>query len=125
MVNATAETVAFWRQTRRPGRTPSLFIEDFWVNEPEEWLESWLYRHDFRPAWDNFLGKVEVLEGISADVLNEYYLDQIEGFATVPAHRRQYWTWGHVAGFASRIKHIKRLVRSEGYVSNREGSVSG
>jgi hypothetical protein len=111
MVDPTAETVAIWLQTRKLGRTPSLFIEDFQVNEFEEWLEVWLYRHDFRPVWDNFLGKVEILEGVSADILNEYYFDQIQGFATIPARQRQHWTWGHVAGFASRIKHIKRFVR--------------
>jgi len=115
MVQASPETIAIWKKTRRLGSTPSIFIEDYHVNSSEEMFEVWLYRQGFRPSWDNFLGKTEILEGLDADTFNEYYHDPTHGFRSTLVHQRRNWTWGNVAAFASNIKHIKRFVRSGGY----------
>lgn len=114
MVHATPEVVEVWRGTRGLGQTPSIFIEEYWVNGPERLLEVWLYRNDFRPAQDHFLGRTETLEGIDADTLNAYFHDGEHGFQRTRKTSRRGWTWGNVAAFASQIKSIKRFIRTGG-----------
>lgn len=113
MVQALLEAGAIWGKTQRPDKTPSIFIEDYWVNELEEMFEVWLYHRGFRPSWDNFLGKTETLERLDADTFNEYYYDQVLGFRSTQTRGCCGWTWGKVVAFASNIKLIKRLVRKE------------
>jgi len=110
MVQVSPEVIAVWKQTRSPGQVPSLFIEGYWVNRPEQCFEVWLYRKGFRPASDNFLGKTETMEGLDADTLNEYYHDREKGFMHDRDNSCHGWTWGNVAAFASAIKSIKRFV---------------
>ena len=113
MVQASPETVSIWKKTRRLEHTPSIFIEDYNVNDSEEMFEIWLYRQGFRPSWDNFLGKTEILERLDADTFNRYYHDPEHGFLSPLGYQRIGWTWDNVAAFASNIKHIKRFVRKE------------
>jgi hypothetical protein len=120
MVHASPEVVAIWRNTRGLGHTPSLFIEEYWVNGSERLFEVWLYRNDFRPAQDNFLGETETLDELNADTLNAYFHDKEHGFQCRREINRRGWTWGNVAAFASHIKSIKRLVRKTNDDSNRD-----
>tara|TARA_R110000824_G_scaffold272180_1_gene460692 strand:+ start:3426 stop:3755 length:330 start_codon:yes stop_codon:yes gene_type:complete len=107
-MQASPETIAIWKSTRSLGHIPSIFIEEYWVNEPEQCFEIWLYRKGFRPAQDNFLGRTETLDGLDADTFNEYFHDKEHGFQKDCDIGRRGWTWGNVAAFASTIKHIKR-----------------
>jgi len=71
-VHAEPEVVSvpimpFGRGMRLDLLRPSAFIEDEYVRGPERWFEEWLYRHDFRPVWDNFLGKTIEQDGIDAN----------------------------------------------------------
>jgi hypothetical protein len=108
-IHPNREVVAVAEHTRPLGRTPSLFIEEYWVNGPEQHFEEWLYRKGFRPVWDHFLGSTETLDGIDADTFNAYYHDKEHGFQVDRERSRRGWTWGNVAAFASRIKSIKRF----------------
>jgi hypothetical protein len=108
-----AKTFIDENQTRPLGRTPSLFIDEYWVYGAEQCFEEWLYRHGFRPAWDNFLGATETLDGIDADTLNAYYRDVQRGFQSDRKRSRRGHAWGNVAAFAARIKSIKQFVREQ------------
>lgn len=110
-IHPAREVVAIADSTRQLGQTPSMFIDNYYVNGAEQCFEEWLYRRGFRPAWDNFLGKTETLDGLDADTLNEYFHDREHGFQKNKDKSKNSWTWGHVAAFGSRIKQIKRLVR--------------
>jgi hypothetical protein len=114
-IHPAREVLTIASSTRPLGRTPSIFIEDYWVNEPEKGFEIWLYRRGFRPVWDNFLGATRTLNGIDVDTFNAYYHDKEHGFqVSQDFQQRGGWTWGHVAAFASVIKSIKLLVRKHG-----------
>lgn len=111
-IHPAREVLAIAGQTRALGHTPSIFIDDYYVNGAEQCFEEWLYRNDFRPAWDNFLGKTILLVGLDADTLNEYFYDREHGFQRDRDKSKNSWTWGNVAAFAFRIKQIKKLVRN-------------
>ena len=110
-IHPAREWVSINNESRELGRTPSIFVEDYWVNGSERLFEEWLYRNGFRPGWDNLLGESKTLEWLDAGILNDYYYDKKYGFQQDRDRARRGWTWGNLAVFSSKIRTIKKLVR--------------
>lgn len=112
MITLTKEAATVAAATRGIGKHLSMFAaSEYWLTGPERLFEVWLYRNGFRPADEHYLGATELLDGLTADILNSYFHDKEYGFSKDSVPHKSQWTWGHVAAFASKVKQIKQLAR--------------
>jgi hypothetical protein len=109
-IQLDAGHIAVAARQRKVGCHPSIFIQDFYVNDKERFFELWLYKKRFRPAFENYLGATVTHNGIDTDIANQFYKVLLNTSNSQGSGFNLTNEWNSILYFATKINQIKQLV---------------
>jgi hypothetical protein len=109
-IKLDAGHIAVVVKQRKVGCHPSIFIQDFYVNDKERFFELWLYKNGFRPAFENYLGATVTHNGIDTAIVNQFYRVLVNTANSQGSEFNFAGEWNSLLYFATKINHIKQLV---------------
>ena len=109
-IKLDAGHIALAVKQRKVGCHPSIFIQDFYVNDKERFFELWLYKKRFRPAFENYLGATVTHDGIDTAIANQFYKVLVNTANSQGSEFNLTSEWSSLLYFATKINQIKQLV---------------
>lgn len=88
-------------RARRKGRQPSMFRQDYYVNDLEFKFERWLYSQGYRPGDEHMLGRTVKVPAISPQLVNQYVV-HVNNAEWPPE-------WPQICVFASLLVNLQKL----------------